>query len=226
MLLWFQFLQLLMKDPKFQHFVYMWKDDSSFSSFWWKTLSFNILCTCEKMIPVSPAFDERPWVSTFCVHVKRKLSFNLSFFLQFWKTWILMQLCINLLWIEIGRVDLMWPCVGEDEINYFTQLQYIFVELFSHGSLTCWKYRIILTASLHNPAGAWSSVFFSLSTHMHASIFAKACDLLNESCQQWIHSSSKPYHFSKWEILGPYMNPVSNESIPASYFSSWENCGP
>ncbi len=34
--------------------------DSSFSSFWWKTLSFNILCTCEKMIPVSPAFDERP----------------------------------------------------------------------------------------------------------------------------------------------------------------------
>jgi hypothetical protein len=101
------------------------------------------------------------------------------------------------------------------------------VEPFGHGSLTCWKHRIILTASLHDLAGARSPVLLSpLSSHIYASVFSKACNLQNESCQQWIHSSSKLYHFSKCEIFGPYMNSVSNESIPSSYFSSCENCGP
>jgi hypothetical protein len=149
MLLWFQFLQLLMKD-----------------------------------------------LSTFCIYVKRRLSSNLSFLLQFWKMWILMQLHIILFWIEIGSVDLMWPCVGGDEINYFTKLQLDFVEAFGHGSLTCCKHRIILTASLHDPARARSPVLLSLPLSLHIYMLV----------------SCKSLWFTKWSMSA--MNPFLLQTVP------------
>jgi hypothetical protein len=74
-------------------------------------------------------------------------------------------------------------------LNALQSCSQIFVEPFGHGSLTCRKHWIILTAALHDLAGAWSPVLLSLSLHIYMLV-------------------------SLQKLVIYKMNYVSNESIP------------
>jgi len=96
---------------------------------------------------------------------------------------------------------------------------YIFVEPFGHGSLTCWKHQIILTASLHDPAGARNPVLLSLSLYTYICLYL--CKSLWFT--KWIMSAMNPFllqtvQISKWKILdptcillamNPFLHPIS-----------------